>query len=249
MPNKALRNTMRVWLQKQKKKEEAKAAAQATTPVAETTPAVADAPSEVDGADKPVDSVEEATVPGDTPAESATGTKEAVEGDPHAVLASAQPNEVGLRPSFFPEHTCARECYQSTGFGTGRIGWLKSMNTIDIARAGSCGMHISPRALADSRQDSAVPEGDDAERRGSLVSQTATQNIEPFATNAASEDPGTPNGSSNMMGNTPMMNGQVGFGFQGQGNFGGMGFSGMSNMMGNANWNNMNPLGMLHPHP
>lgn len=239
---------MRVWLQKQKKKEEAKAAAQATTPVAEATPAATEAPSEVEGADKPVDSVEEATVPGDAPTESATGTTEAVDGEPRAVSASAQPNEVGFHPSFFPEHACVRRYYQSTEVGTGRIEWLKSMNTIDLARAGSCGMHISPRAFADSRQDSAVPEGGDAERRGSLVSQTATQSIEPSAANAASEDQGTPNGPSNMMGNTPMMNGQMGFGFQGQGNFGGMGFSGMSNMMGNANWNNMNPMGMLHPH-
>jgi hypothetical protein len=50
------------------------------------------------------------------------------------------------------------------------------------------------------------------------------------------------------MGNNPMMNGmqgQMGFGFQGQGNFNGMGFNGMSNMMGNANWNNMNSMGMF----
>lgn len=50
-----------------------------------------------------------------------------------------------------------------------------------------------------------------------------------------------------MIGNKTMMNGmqgQMGFGFQGQGSFGGMGFNGMPNMMGNANWNNMNSMGM-----
>ncbi|KAF3041044.1 hypothetical protein E8E11_006794 [Didymella keratinophila] len=182
-PNKALRNTMRVWLQKQKKKEEAKTAAQAATPVAETTPAATEAPSEVEGADKPVHSVEEATAPGDAPAECATTATEAVDSEPRAVSASVQPNK-----------------------------------------------------------ESAVPEGDDAERRGSLVSQTATQSVEPSAPNAVSDDQDKIDGSANMMGNNSMMNGQMGFGFQGQGNFGGMGFNGMPNMMGNANWNNMNPM-------
>lgn len=76
----------------------------------------------------------------------------------------------------------------------------------------------------------------------------ATQSVEPSAANASDEQANT-NGSAGMMGNGPMMNGmqgQMGFGFQGQGNFGTMGFNGMSNMMGNANWNNMNSMGMSH---
>jgi len=244
-PNKALRNTMRVWLQKQKKKEEAKAAAQAATPAAETTPAATDAPSEAEGADKPVDSVEEATAPGDAPAESATTATEAVDGEPRAVSASAQPNEVGFHLSFLPVHGRTR-FFQSTEVGSRRIERLKSMNTIDLARAGGHSMQIPPRALADTKQESAVPAGDDAERRGSLVSQTATQSVEPSAANAVSDDQDKTDGPANMMGSNSMMNGQMGFGFQGQGNFGGMGFNGMPNMMGNANWNNMNPMGTLN---
>jgi hypothetical protein len=237
---------MRVWLQKQKKKEEAKAAAQAATPAAETTPAATEAPSEVEAADKPVDSVEEVTAPGDAPAESATTATEVVDSEPRAASASAQPNEVGLYPFLSFTHARMRQFYRTTETGTGRTEWLKSIHTIDLARAGGCSMYISPRALSDTKQEFAVPEGDGAERRGSLVSQVATQSVEPSAANAASDDQDKTNGPANMVGNNPMMNGQMGFGFQGQGNFGGMGFNGMPNMMGNANWSNMNPMGMLN---
>ena len=76
---------------------------------------------------------------------------------------------------------------------------------------------------------------------------------------AASEDPnasaktedGQTEGEFNnnaMFNNMGGMNGQMGFGFPGQGNFNGMGMNGMTgmnmpNMMGNAGWNNMNPMG------
>ena len=142
---------MRVWLQKQKKKEEAKAAAQAATPAAETTPAATEAPSEVEGADKPVDSVEEATAPADASAEPASTATEVVDGEPRGVSASVHPNEVGLHPTFFPTHARMRQYCQSTKAGTGRTEWLKSINTIDLARAGGCGIHISPCALADTK--------------------------------------------------------------------------------------------------
>ncbi|KAF2027991.1 hypothetical protein EK21DRAFT_102190 [Setomelanomma holmii] len=58
-PNKALRNTMRVWLQKQKKKEGAKAAAAPPIPV-EATPAAPEVQPVGDAADRPIESVEEA---------------------------------------------------------------------------------------------------------------------------------------------------------------------------------------------
>ncbi|KAF1927459.1 uncharacterized protein M421DRAFT_421872 [Didymella exigua CBS 183.55] len=242
-PNKALRNTMRVWLQKQKKKEEAKAAAQAATPVAEATPAAIEAPSEVEGADKPIDSVEEVTASGDVPAESAVTAAEGGDARPRTVSASAQPNEVGLHLPLIATRVSVCKRFKYTETKLKRFGWLKSMNTIDLARVGGCNMHISPCALADSKQDSVAHDNDDLERRGSLVSQTATQSVEPSAANASPDDQTKPNGPANMMGNNFMMNGQMGFGFQGQGNFGGMGFNGMSNMMSNANWNNMNPMG------
>lgn len=60
-PNKALRNTMRIWLQKQKKKEETKAASEAPpTPAVDPTPAQSEAPPATDTPDKPVGSVEDA---------------------------------------------------------------------------------------------------------------------------------------------------------------------------------------------
>ncbi|KAF2624659.1 hypothetical protein BU25DRAFT_413205 [Macroventuria anomochaeta] len=185
-PNKSLRNTMRIWLQKQKKKEEAKAAAQAATPVPETTPAATEAPSEVEGADKPIDSVEEAPATDDAPAEGTATATTTGDGELRTFSASAQPIE-----------------------------------------------------------GSTAPDNDDPERRGSLVSQTATQSVEPSGANASSDEPNNTTGAASIMGNNPMMNGmqsQMGFGFQSQGSFGGVGFNGMSNMMGNANWNNMNPM-------
>jgi hypothetical protein len=59
--NKSLRNTMRAWLQKQKKKEEAKNASQAPTPTVAATPVPAETQQPTDAADRPVQSVE--TVP------------------------------------------------------------------------------------------------------------------------------------------------------------------------------------------
>jgi hypothetical protein len=59
MPDKNKRHTLRVWLQKQKKKDEAKAAAQAATPPVEVTPAAPEVQPVGDGAEQPVESVEE----------------------------------------------------------------------------------------------------------------------------------------------------------------------------------------------
>ncbi|KAJ4986139.1 pre-mRNA-splicing factor 38B [Stagonosporopsis vannaccii] len=180
-PNKSLRNTMRVWLQKQKKKEDAKAAAQAATPAPEITPAATEVPSEVEGADKPIDSVEDVPATGDVLAEPVAAAADAGEGQPRTVSASAPPNE-----------------------------------------------------------GSTAPGNDGANRRGSLVSQTATQSVEPSAANASSNEQDKTDGTANMMSNNSMVNGmqgQMGFGFQN-----GMGFNGMPNMMGNAGWNNMNPM-------
>lgn len=85
---------MRVWLQKQKKKEEAKAASQAPPTPVETTPAAPEVQPVGDAADKPVESIEE------TPkAEGAGGEQiaEEVSGDADDRTGSAavQTNEVG----------------------------------------------------------------------------------------------------------------------------------------------------------
>lgn len=87
---------MRVWLQKQKKKEDAKAAAQTATPPVETTSTAPEVQPAGDMAETPVESIEEAS--------KAAGV--AVEQEPDAVetggdavqregSASAQPNQVG----------------------------------------------------------------------------------------------------------------------------------------------------------
>lgn len=86
---------MRVWLQKQKKKEEAKAASQAPPTPVETTPAALEVQPVGDAADKPVESIEE------TPNAGGSGGEHIAEensGDAHDRNGSAavQTNEVGL---------------------------------------------------------------------------------------------------------------------------------------------------------
>jgi hypothetical protein len=88
---------MRVWLQKQKKKEEAKAAVQAATPPAEVTPAAPEVQPLGDGVEKPVDSVEDVPKAEDGAPEQAAGSAEtAEEAEQRAASTSAQPNEVGF---------------------------------------------------------------------------------------------------------------------------------------------------------
>lgn len=129
---------MRIWLQKQKKKEEAKAAAQAVTPVPEPTPVTTEAPSELEGADRPIDSVEEATATGDEPIEPATATKDVGEGEKRVVSASAQPNEVGWHSFQSFMHKYAYDLCKDKEKHAGELGGFNSMNTIDLARTGGC---------------------------------------------------------------------------------------------------------------
>lgn len=247
-PNKALRNTMRVWLQKQKKKEEAKAAAQAMAHVPDSTTPATGGPVGADSVDKPVDSIEDAPAAGDTSIESTAAAADAEQGKPRAVSASAPPNEVGSQISLSATHADMRDFNLGREMVAGESGRLNLMNTIPLALAGGCSMRISSCALADSEQGSAALEAHDPERRASSVSQHATQSVEPSTADAHSIEQDKANDNTNPTGKNPTMNGmqgQMGFGFQGQGNFGGMGFNGMPNMMGNAAWNNMNPMGAL----
>jgi hypothetical protein len=94
MLNKSLRNTMRVWLQKQKKKDETRATAtpQIATPSIEPTPAPADAQSQEETGDRPADSVEGAPKADDTTAEGAAPTGE--DGADSSAPAVSQLNEV-----------------------------------------------------------------------------------------------------------------------------------------------------------
>ncbi|CAO2651487.1 Nn.00g040570.m01.CDS01 [Neocucurbitaria sp. VM-36] len=98
-PNKALRNTMRVWLEKRKKKEEAKAAAQAATPPGDGTPAARDVQPVGHVVDKSAESVDEVSKvehvpfePGSVTADNAGHVAE------RAGSASAQPNEETTPP-------------------------------------------------------------------------------------------------------------------------------------------------------
>ncbi|KAF2846452.1 hypothetical protein T440DRAFT_521815 [Plenodomus tracheiphilus IPT5] len=94
-PNKALRNTMRVWLQKQKKKEDAKAAQVTTAALPVEVTAVAPEVQPVgEPAEKPVESVEEAPVAQDFTAPPVAGAaSDAEDAGRRAGSASAQPNE------------------------------------------------------------------------------------------------------------------------------------------------------------
>ncbi|RMZ67926.1 hypothetical protein GMOD_00004005 [Pyrenophora seminiperda CCB06] len=92
--NKSLRNTMRVWLQKQKKKEEAKAVAQAATPPTEATPVAPEVQPVAGGTEKPVDSIEEPTNAENGAVDQAAGSAaKADDAGQRAGSASVHPNE------------------------------------------------------------------------------------------------------------------------------------------------------------
>lgn len=239
---------MRVWLQKQKKKEEAKAAAQAMAHIPDPTTPATGGPVGAESVDKPVDSIEDAPAAGETSIESAAAAADAEQGKPRTVSCSAPPNEVGSQISLPATHACKRDFDLDRKMVAGKSDRLNSMNTIPLALAGGCSMRISSCAFTDSEQGSAAPEAHDQERRASSASQHATQSVEPSTADGPPTEQDKANDDTNTTGNNPMLNGmqgQMGFGFQGQGNFGGMGFNGMANMMGNAAWNNMNPMGAL----
>jgi hypothetical protein len=244
-----------VWLQKQKKKEEAKAAAQVPPAFVETTPAAPEVQPVGDAADKPVESIEEAPN-----AEGNNGEETAVESGADAVQRAGspapQPNEVGLYLS--ASSSGSRACQprtQDCNQGTCSVS-LARMNMIVPARACDHGVHTtSPNAVTDSyHQDSAAPQADATERRGSTNSQTVDKSVESSATDAPASEQNATNGpNAGMVNNNPMMAngmpGQMGYGFPNQAGFNnGMGYNmnGMSNMMGNGNWNGMNPMGMSH---
>ncbi|KAF1847538.1 uncharacterized protein K460DRAFT_392874 [Cucurbitaria berberidis CBS 394.84] len=250
-PNKALRNTMRVWLEKRKKKEEAKAAAQVTTPPVEGTPAAPEVQPAGPVADKPVESVDEVSTTEPVPVEhSSIAVDSAAVVTERAVSASAPPNDVGLQFPAFSSHIGKLEsCKQEAGDGRAR---LRRMNTINVARASDFGAHlISCYTVANPVQDIISPQVD-SERRGSNASQSVAKSIEPSAT-GGSIDEHTANGANGgMMGSNPMANGvqgQMGFGFPNQAGFNnGMGWNGMNqmngmpNMMANGNWNDFNNM-------
>jgi hypothetical protein len=125
---------MRVWLQKQKKKEEAKAASQAPPTPAESTPAAPEVQPVGDAADKPVESIEE------TPkAEGAAGEQASLESgcdaDKRVGSASVQPNEVGLCLSvLLPPSRTDELRKQDRTYGVSSL-CLARMNMIVAARA------------------------------------------------------------------------------------------------------------------
>jgi hypothetical protein len=87
---------MRVWLQKQKKKEEAKAAAQAPPTPVSTTPAAPQVQPAGDSADKPVESVEEAPK-AEVVRDDQTTMEASRDANERAGSAAIQPTEVGCR--------------------------------------------------------------------------------------------------------------------------------------------------------
>ena len=94
-PNKSLRNTMRVWLQKQKKKEEAKAVSQVATPVVEATPAPSEVQPAGDAAEKSAEGLEGAPKSEGTPADEVVAAADDAGQTLQRVGSTAsQPNEV-----------------------------------------------------------------------------------------------------------------------------------------------------------
>lgn len=236
---------MRVWIQKQKKKEEAKTASQAPATPAETTPAAPEAQAAGDIADKPVGSNEDAPK-----------TEGADGGDPTAENSgdAAQPTEVGLRHFSLLSHS-PRGAW-NTGSRTECTFSLPSRNEHDFrACASDDRMQLHSLAvLTNAQQDAVAPKSEEAERRGSIASQQAAKSVEPSTTDAPTDEQANASGPKGAMmpNNAMMMNGmsgQMGFGFSNQAGFNnGMGYgvnnmNGMSNMMGSGNWSGMNSMG------
>ncbi|KAF2257951.1 hypothetical protein CC78DRAFT_159501 [Lojkania enalia] len=191
--NKSLRNTMRVWLDKRKKKD-AKCALKTAKPPAEAVSATPDMQHAVDVSEKLVDSIE-----GGSSLEEVAGTQ-----------VTAAGNHVGQTDQ-------------------------------------QSGATVSPQLKTSISQD------DESQRRGSVQLQNADKSSDPTSTiddpNAAQNNMEGP--AKGMYGDNGMMNmngmseqNMFSYGFnQNQGNFNGMGWNGMP--MGNAGWNNMNPMGMF----
>jgi hypothetical protein len=237
---------MRIWLQKQKKKEE-KAVAQATPAPVETTPAPAEVQPAGDAADKPMDSIE------DAPKVEGAGEEEAAVDkakDASQVAGSAAPqtNEVGLCLSASLSHLSTHQLQCSGPVMGPAFGPLAKMNMIVAARASDQEAHsTSPCTVTDPCQDSVAPQDTDAERRGSNASQHVTKSAEPPTADAPTDEQNSANGpNGGMMGNNPMMmNGMAGmpYGFPNQPGFNSGMYGGMPNMMGNGGWNGMNSMG------
>jgi hypothetical protein len=248
-PDKNKRHTLRVWLQKQKKKDEAKAAAQAATPPVEVTPAAPEVQPVGDGAEQPVESVEETPKAEDGPAEEATAGSAETAGDAeeHAGSASAQPNEVGFRCCSLLSHVDILSSFEKKHQRADENECLKAMKNIAVTRANDHGvLSASPFAVADPVQDTTSEIKTD--RRGSTASQNVTKSVEPSGAEGATDEKNNTNGANgSTMGGNPMMNGmpgQVGYGFPNQAGFNnGMGWNGMPNMMANGAYG-MNPMGM-----
>jgi hypothetical protein len=243
---------MRVWLQKQKKKEEAKAATQVPPTPVEPTPVAPEVQPVGDVVDKPVESVEEAPKAEGVHDEQIT-VESGGDADQRSGSDASQLNEVGLclSASFSSLRTCQSRKQDCDEVASSVC--LARINMIVAARASDHGVHfISPHAVTNLHQTSTAPHADETERRGSIASQAMTKSVEPSAADAPTDEQNTTSGSNDgMVGNNPMMmngmSGQMGYGFPNQPGFNnGMGFgmNGMSNMMGNGNWNGMNSMGM-----
>jgi hypothetical protein len=127
---------MRVWLQKQKKKEEAKAAAQAATPPVEVTPAAPEVQPVGDGAEKPVDSVEDTPkAEGGVAEQAANFAENAEEAGQRAGSVSAQPNEVGSQCLSYRSYTGLLVLYNEKKKNT------SNRETIRLPRVAKHGCH------------------------------------------------------------------------------------------------------------
>jgi hypothetical protein len=240
---------LRVWLQKQKKKEEAKAAAQAATPPAEVTPAAPEVQPVGDGVEKPVESVEDTPKAEEGPTEQAAGATEYTgDAEQRAGSASVQPNEVGIRCFSFPSLVGILGSDGKKQESGDKNECLKAIHNIADTRANDHRvLSASPFTVADPVQDTTSEIK--TERRGSTASQNVTQSLEPSGTEDATDDKNDANGANgSTMATNPVMNGmpgQMGFGFPNQAAFNnGMGWNGMPNMMTNGAWNGINPMGM-----
>jgi hypothetical protein len=245
-------------LQKQKKKEEAKAAVQATTPpvAVAATPAPSEAQPVGNAIEQPVESIEEASK-----AAEVGNPQSAQEGldasERHAESTAAPADEVGLCLSTTSRHHQCLQGRVQKAFWGGSSEALAIMNTIVAARASELRSCSSLSCTsADVCQDFApLRDSENHHEEDGCESLNVTKDAKP---NAADPSEAGQNGqvtttdtpNAGMMGMNPMMmnsmSGQMGFGFPNQAGFNnGMGF--MPNMMNGGNWNAMNSMGSFSP--
>jgi len=134
---------MRVWLQKQKKKEEARVAAQVATPPVEAPMAAPEVQPVGESVEKPMECVGEAIKADNLTMQPTSGATDDAEVDRlRAGSASAQPNEVGL-PLFSLSVSFWYFYRQLWGGKAGKNAWIGTITEVDATIDSKLGVRLA----------------------------------------------------------------------------------------------------------